>query len=218
MIIDLTFEIENNMPTCGTPWHQKVEIKHMGTIETVGRNTHRIVMGSHSGTHIDAPYHFIESGKTIESIEIDNVWGRVKVIDLRNKKRGDIVELSDLEGITVEKRMLFVFGWYHNWKKEDYYIDYPCFSTESINYLINGGLKMIAMDTPSPDPSGAIATQNESDSPNHKMLLNKGITIVEYLNNTDVLDCNKEYEIVALPLKIRGSDGSPARVLLKEVM
>ena len=64
-IHDLSFDIETGMPTCGTPWHQVVSITQMGKINDVGRNTHAILLGSHSGTHMDAPYHFIEDGITM---------------------------------------------------------------------------------------------------------------------------------------------------------
>ena len=72
----------------------------------------------------------------------------------------------------------------------------------------------MAMDTPSPDYGGNI--QSKEDSPNHKALLKKDVVIVEYLNNTDQIDLTKKHTLVALPLKIKGSDGSPSRVILFE--
>ncbi len=216
-IYDLTFEIETGMPTCGTDWHQNVQIVPMGTIDEVGRNTQRIVLGSHSGTHMDAPYHFIQDGTTMESLDINYMWGTAKVVDFRNKGQGDVVTIDDVRNIDVEERLIFVFGWYHNWKTDKYYKDFPCFSTEAIEYLISKGMKFMAMDTPSPDDGSAINMKEGEDSPNHKILLREKIVMVEYLNNTDVLDSSKRYEIVALPMKVKGSDGSPARVLVREV-
>lgn len=215
-IIDLTFDIETGMPTCGTPWHQTVEIEPMGTIDTVGRNTARILLGSHSGTHMDAPRHFVEDGDTIEALDINMLWGEASVIDMRHKgNQGDVVELEDVKKITVSERMIFVFGWYHNWKTDKYYKSFPYFSVDAVNYLIDNGMKFMAMDTPSPDDGSAISSR-EDDSPNHKILLNKKIVMVEYLNNTDELSPDKKYEIAAFPLKAMGSDGCPARVLIKE--
>ena len=217
MIYDLSLDIETGMPTCGTPWHQTVEITHMGTIGGVGRNTHRIVLGSHSGTHMDAPYHFIEDGITMEKLDTDLMWGRASVIDFRNKGAGDTVTVPDVKNLKITERMIFVFGWYHNWKTDRYYKDFPYFETDAVQYLLDNGMKVMAMDTPSPDYGGAIKEKNENDSPNHKLLLKSGVLIIEYLNNTDVLEGGKEYELVALPLKVKGSDGSPARVLAREV-
>ena len=217
MIYDLTYNLEEGMPTCGTIWHQNVEITPMGTIETVGRNTHRIITGSHSGTHVDAPYHFVPKGKTMETLDINLLWGKIHVVDLRHKKQGDIVTLEDMEGVSVSDRMLFAFGWYHHWKTDVFYKGYPYFSEEVIEYLLDKGMKFMAMDTPSPDRGDAINTMQCEDSSNHKTLLEHEVVIVEYLNNTDVLQSNKLYELVALPLKVVGSDGSPARVLIKEI-
>lgn len=214
--IDLSFDIEANMPTCGTEWHQTVEVCQKGTIQGVGRNTHRIVLGSHSGTHMDAPYHFIDDGKTMEKLDIETMCGAVSVVDFRSFKAGSVVTLEDVKNINVSKRMLFVFGWYHNWKTDLYYKNFPYFSIEAIEYLIENGMKFAAMDTPSPDDGSAIANMDD-DSPNHKKLLMNEVIIVEYLNNTDMLDAAKKYEIMALPLKIAGSDGSPARVIVKEI-
>lgn len=217
-IVDLSFEIETDMPTCGTAWHQCVEIESMGTIESVGRNTHRILLGSHSGTHMDAPSHFIQRGRTVRDLDIANMVGPVTVIDFRNIGAGCQVSLEDVRSINVTSRMAFVFGWYHKWKTDQYYKEFPYFSTESIKYLINHGMKYMAMDTPSPDAGGAISNLRGEDSPNHKLLLKNEVIIVEYLNNTEELLDGKRYELISLPLKIRDSDGSPARVLAREVI
>lgn len=214
-VIDLSFLIESNMPTCGTKWHQEVQLKHMGTIDEVGRNTYSILLGSHSGTHMDAPYHFIEKGKTIDQLNLDILTGTVTIVDLRGLK-GNVVEKCDLENVEVTERMLFVFGWYQYWKTKEYYQCFPYFSSEAIEYLIKNGMKFMAMDTPSPDTGAAIGQKD--DSPNHKRLLEKEIIIVEYLCNTDEIDMNKTYEIIALPLKLSGCDGSPCRVILKEIV
>ena len=214
--IDLSFLIESEMPTCGTPWHQTVKIHQMGTISEVGRNTHQIVIGSHSGTHMDAPYHFYQNGETIERLDLELMCGEISIVDLSFYGKGDVVTLNAIKHQKVTKRMLFVFGWNKYWKKDAYYKDFPYFSQEAIKYLIKNGMRFIAMDTPSPD-NGNIIKNMKEDSPNHKELLANGVIIVEYLTNTQYLDKNKKYRIMALPLKIAGADGSPCRVIAEEV-
>lgn len=216
-IIDLSFEIENGMPTCGTPWHQTVKVEQMGTIDTVGRNTHSILLGSHIGTHMDAPYHFIEGGRTIESTPLETLCGPISVIDLTYLKAGDVVQYDDVKDLKVTERMLFRFDWFKHWRTGDYYKAFPYFSEEAVSFLIANGIKLFAMDTPSPDDGQNIhSTMNAADSPNHKTLLGKDIVIIEYLNHTDQIDLTKQHTLVALPLKIKGSDGSPSRVILFE--
>lgn len=216
-IYDLSLDIESGMPTCGTSWHQSVEIEQLGYIETVGRNTQRIVLGSHSGTHMDAPYHFIREGITMESLDVNLMWGKITAIDFRHKRRGDVVTVEDVKNIVVKERLLFTFGWYHMWKTDMYYKNFPYFQPSAVEYLLERGMKVMAMDTPSPDDGSSIMVKGECDSPCHLALLKQGAIVIEYLTNTDVLVDGKEYEFVSLPLKIKGSDGSPARVLIKEI-
>jgi len=213
-IIDLSFEIENNMPTCGTSWHQKVEIKQIGYVDKVGRNTHSIMLGSHTGTHIDAPLHFIENGQSIEKVDLSILCGKIKIVDFTNVQQGGFVSLSMLKNIEVEQRMLFRFDWHKKWKTPEYYNNFPYFEEDAIDYLINNGMQLIAIDTPSPD--SGINISSFDDSPNHKKLLKNNVVIIEYLNNTDLLNPKFENSIYALPLKIKGSDGSPSRVIVVE--
>ncbi|MBR5720757.1 MAG: cyclase family protein [Bacteroidales bacterium] len=212
-IIDLSFVIENGIPTCGTPWHQTVKLEQMGTIDTVGRNTHSILLGSHTGTHMDAPYHFVKGGRTIESTPLETLCGPISVIDFSRFKAGDVVQYDDVKDLKVTERMLFRFDWFKHWRTGDYYKAFPFFSEEAVSFLMANGIKLLAMDTPSPDDTKNI---NSIDSPNHKALLSKDIIIIEYLNNTDQIDLAKKHTLVALPLKLKGSDGSPSRVILFE--
>lgn len=216
-IIDLTFSIETDMPTCGTPWHQTVDIEPMGLIDTVGRNTHRLLMGSHAGTHMDAPYHFIQDGKKVESLDVSLMIGPATIVDFRRFKTGSVVTLDDVRELSITSHMIFVFAWYHHWKTPQYYKAFPYFETEAVRYLVDGGMKFMALDTPSPDDGSSISNSKSIDSPNHQILLGNEIMMAEYLNNTEELLDGKNYELIALPLKVFGSDGSPARVLAREI-
>lgn len=213
-IIDLTLLMEDGMPTCGTSWHETVKITPMGTLEEVGRNTHSLTFGSHTGTHMDAPAHFMSGGKTIEHLDLDKICGEVQILDYSHKQQGTMITMEDLENIHVTPRMLFRFGWYKHWKTEQYYKEFPCFSKEAMIFLLEGGLEVLALDTPSPDGFQGIASR--TDSENHKILLEKNVVIIEYLTNTFQLDLDKKYDLIALPLKIQGSDGSPSRVIAIE--
>ena len=110
--------------------------------------------------------------------------------------------------------MLFRFDWWKKWKTPDYYKSFPFFSMEAITCLIKQGMRVIALDTPSPDTGAAIT--DKDDSPIHKKLLENGVTIIEYLTNTDRLSRDRQYTLFALPLKIKDCDGAPARVIAVE--
>ena len=214
-IVDLSMTIDNECMTCNAPWHEKVSIERLGFLSEVGRNTSKFRLGSHTATHMDAPLHFFEDTYGIDKINLNKCVGKVTCVDLRHKKAGDTVSLEDIKDIPVSDRMLFVFGWHEWWKTDKYYQGFPYFEKEAIEHLIENGIKFMALDTPSPDDGSAI--QKKDDSPMHKLLLEKEIVIVEYLCNTEQIDFTKNYEITALPLKIQGADGSPARVILKEI-
>lgn len=213
-IIDLSYVIENGMPTCGTPWHENVNIKHLGFLDKVGRNTHALTMGSHTGTHMDAPFHFIDGGRTIEYTPLDVVCGEIQIVDFTYIGPNGIVKYDDVKDLKVAERMLFRFDWFKKWKTHEFYKSFPYFEEAAVDYLIKGGIKLMAMDTPSPDYGGNI--QSKEDSPNHKTLLKKDVVIVEYLTNTDQLDLTKKHRIIALPLKFKCCDGSPSRVIMEE--
>lgn len=214
-IIDLSMTIDNECMTCNAPWHEKVSIERLGLLNEVGRNTSKFRLGSHTATHMDAPLHFFENTFGIDEVDLNKCVGKVTCVDLRHKKAGDTVSLEDLKEIKVSERMLFVFGWYEWWKTDRYYKGFPYFEEDAVLYLVENGMQFMALDTPSPDDGSAI--QKKDDSPMHKILLENEIVIVEYLCNTDKIDFEKVYEITALPLKIQGADGSPARVILKEI-
>lgn len=215
-IIDLTFALDNECMTCGTLWHEKVRLRQLGKLEEVGRNTTSIHLGSHSGTHMDAPAHFYDHAYGIDKIDLSQACGCFSVVDFTGKKKGDVVKLCDVENIPVTARMVFVFGWFKYWKTNCYYDDFPFFSEEAVQYLVDSGLRVMALDTPSPDSVKDIG--NKKDSPNHKLLLKKGIILIEYLTNTDKLLNDSKYSLIALPLKLKDIDGSPARVIAIEYL
>lgn len=215
-IVDLTLTLDDTCMTCGTPWHEHVKLEQLGKLEIVGRNTTSIHMGSHSGTHMDAPAHFFNGMFGIDQIDLGQACGDVSIINFTNKTKQSVVELCDVESITVTARMLFVFGWFQHWKTDSYYDDFPYFSQKAVHYLIDNGMKVMALDTPSPDSVNDIG--NMEDSVNHKLLLKNEVILIEYLTNTDKLLNDKAYTLIALPLKLKGADGSPARVIAIEHM
>lgn len=210
-IVDLSLGIDNECMTCTTEWHEKICIKPLGRIEQVGRNTHSILLGSHTGTHIDAPLHFFDNGNGIDQLDLRQVCGAVAVINFTHIQQGQFVKLEDVQKIKVEKRMIFRFDWFKKWKTEEYYKKFPFFSIESVQYLVRNGMQLMALDTPSPDDGSAIMSKD--DSLIHKFLLRNKVTIIEYLNNTDQLQQDKQYQLFALPIKIMDCDGAPARVI-----
>ncbi len=215
---DLTYEIHEGMLKFDVPWHPDVSIQILGRQEKEGRTTRRLTIGTHSGTHVDAPFHFIAGGQTIEHIPLRKLTGPVSIINFSHLKENAVVDEEMLKKIMVTKRMIFKFGWGKYWGSSKFYKGYPFFKKEAAEYLIKQGVEMVAMDTPSPDDSRInLKGKNlgsDIDSPIHKIFLRAGLVLVEYLANLDELNDYKNWNIVVAPLKIRAADGSPARVFL----
>jgi arylformamidase len=212
-IIDLTYHIEEGMTTFNAPWHPLVLIQQLGRHEFEGRETRKICLGTHTGTHVDAPLHFIKGGKSIDEIPLDKLVGKVTIVDFSYLKENEPVTKEMLSEVNITKRMLFKFGWGKYWNTKKYYMGYPFFTKEAANYLVSKNVELVAMDTPSPDDS-RIKLGGKEDSPVHKIFLRNGVILVEYVANLEKINDYEGWNIIVMPLKIRDADGSPTRVCI----
>lgn len=216
--IDLSHPIEEGMITFNAPWHPTVLIEQMGRIDEVGRESRKISFGSHTGTHIDAPLHFFKEGKSIDSIPLDRLIGKVILVDFSHLKENEQVTKAMLEPFEIGEKAIFLFGRGKFWGEKKFYEDYPFFSMEAAEYLVSRGVKLIGYDTPSPDDSHIeLSGENlgsDRDSPIHKLFLKNDIVLLEYVANLEKVEDLNGWSIIALPLRIKGCDGSPARVCI----
>ncbi|MGD0534561.1 MAG: cyclase family protein [Methanoregula sp.] len=216
-IIDLAYEIEEKMSIFDAPWHAPVTITQMGRIDCEGRETRRVCLGTHAGTHMDAPLHFIPGGDPVGRIPLEKLIGPVTIVDLTHLGKNGVVTREMLADITVTERMIFYFGWGRHWKTPQFFHDYPWISPGAADYLISNKIVFLGMDTPSPDDSRINirdpGLDRACDSPVHKLLLGNRIVLVEYLAHLDRVK-GSGWNLAAFPLNIRGADGSPVRVCL----
>lgn len=212
-IIDLTMTIEEGMQTFIAHWHPFVEITQLGRHGIENRETRKLVLGTHTGTHVDAPLHFIKNGETIENIPLETFVGTASVLDFSDAKDFHEIHTEELKkkinGRTMD-RLIFRFDWdIRALGTNRYYSDHPFLSEQACEWLAHHGCRLIALDTPQPDnPKNGRGA--EKDAPNHRILLGKNTIIVEYLVNLRNIR-QPTVELVVAPLKIKGSDGAPAR-------
>ena len=159
-------------------------------------------LSSHTGTHIDAPAHYIKSGNTIDTIPLSNLIGRCRVIDLSGTE-SNLITATDLEGkLTGVKRLLLKT----KFSGKDTFTDaYPSLTYDAACLITDNGIECVGIDSPS------IESYN-CDGSVHCRLLDNGCIVIELLDLSDVP--NGDYEMVALPLRLAGLDGAPARVVL----
>jgi arylformamidase len=216
-ITDLSLHIEEGMMTFPTHWHPVVEITILGRHGIEGRETRKIVLGTHIGTHADAPRHFIPNGRTIDEVSLDILVGPAMVVNFVPCKPLQVIDVADLKaklGNKVPTRLVLRTDWSEHFGQMAFYNDYPFFSEAAATWMVENGVRLIAMDTPSPD-NPAHSRGTPKDSPNHKVLLGAGVVLVEYLCNLKALTAS-EIELIVLPLKLKGCDGSPARCVAIE--
>lgn len=216
-ITDLSLSLHEGMMTFPTHWHPMVEISILGRHGIEGRETRKLVLGTHTGTHTDAPLHFIPNGKGIDEVPLEILVGDATVVNFTpaspNQEIG-IPELKQRLGNQVPRRLILRTDWSDYFGQMPYYNNYPFFSQDAAKWLVDGGCRLIAMDTPSPDnPVNSRGSGN--DSPNHKVLLGAEVVLVEYLCNLRSLS-SPVVELVVLPLKVKGADGSPTRCIAIE--
>lgn len=212
-IIDLTHEMKNGMMSLLLPWHPQFIMDAAGHIDVVGRNVKKITFGSHTGTHMDAPLHFVKDGNDIASIPLEKLMGPVSIVDVTHIGPKGKITFEMVKKFKVTERMIFHFDWAKHYNTEQFYKDWPHFTLEAAEHLVKNGMFMIAMDSPSPDDPN-IPFISPQDSPVHKFLLNRQIIIVEYLTNLTAVHDTNGWNISVMPLKLKYSDGSPVRACL----
>lgn len=171
-------------------------------------NVSELKFGSHCGTHIDAPYHFEETGVTVDKIPLDFLIGKATVFDIQNKEK---IDLEDLRSIKVTGCQRVIFKTINStyWKFPEFKKDFVYITNEAAKYLADSDVKLVGIDYLSVEKFG----NRYADT--HHTLLRKGIVIIEGLDLSNVKA--GDYELIALPLKIKDGDGSPARAILKSL-
>jgi arylformamidase len=172
-----------------------------------GANNSRLVMGTHTGTHVDAPLHFFDGRPGVEAMPLELLIGRARVIDLPH--RGGITEQHlAAAGLREDLRVLLRTPNSALWNTTDgFHTDYTYLTEGGAKFLVGQGVKVVGVDYLS------VEQYQKPGAPAHKALLGNGIIIIEGLNLSEA-DAG-QYEMYCLPLKIANGDGAPARVVLK---
>ncbi|GAB1857230.1 cyclase family protein [Flavobacteriaceae bacterium MHTCC 0001] len=206
-VVDLTMSYQNNISGFS---------KEMAkTVEVDGWNASTLTFYSHCGTHMDAPIHFNVSEQTIDEIPVANFCGSAWVVDAREVPPKGLITVDH---ITQEIKNKFVTGdsliFWTGWSKfvgtPKYRDELPRISEALANWCITNKVKMVAVEP----PSVADVNNLEEVTHIHKILL-EGVVIIEGITNLESLKSNY-VELIALPLKIKGGDGAPARVIAIE--
>jgi kynurenine formamidase len=213
---DLTQAISKDTPIY--PGDPQPDLEPTSTIEKDNYNVTRIIMGSHSSTHIDAQRHFMIDGNSIDREPISKFIGESVVIDLSGKRKiGDGITCSDLETyseVVKDNDILLIYtGTSEYWMKDQnikYHFTY--LEPSAAQWIANHHIKCVGIDTFSVEKYGS------KDGLSHKILLSNSVGIIENLSSNLKNLSGKKVFLVCLPLLLEGVDGSPARTIAFDIV
>ena len=202
---DISVPIRPGMPV----WDNEiaVEVKPLSTIPPDVAAVSRLAFGSHTGTHVDPPSHFIEGGVGVDQLPLEAMIGPcvVRRFDERFEITADQLEAANIPEGT--ERLLLATPGSDLWDLPDFSFDYTGLGLSGAEWCIQRGIRLVGID---------YLSIERSDSPTkfstHTTLLGAGVVILEGLDLRGVPE--GEYNLVCLPLKVQGGDGAPARAVL----
>ncbi|WP_165998334.1 cyclase family protein [Bacillus sp. Cs-700] len=211
-IIDLSIPVHNETPVF--PGDPKPNIYPVAEHDKDGYQVTQMNIGTHTGTHLDAPFHFQKNGDSIDQLNLMKVIGPGHVIDVTGKEPGEEITLKDvasqIESVLPGTITLFHTGWSQHIGTQTYF-NYPYLSVDIINTLLEKGVSTFFIDALNVDKPGA------STFPVHEAITSVNGIIGENFCNFEKIDFENPL-IIALPLKLEGLDGSPVRAVAVEVV
>ncbi|HZD36575.1 MAG TPA: cyclase family protein [Nitrososphaeraceae archaeon] len=207
-VLDLSLEIDSNLQVFpGSP--QPLFIKWT-KYEVHSYDSEIMMMSTHTGTHLDAPSHFVPQTTSIDMIGVDRLVSPALLVHVP-KAANELItpsDLRDIENIDQGISIIFRTGWLHRMiAKRDYMISNPGLSVATAKFLAEKKVNAVGIDGPSID----IGSDRHFST--HKTLLDKGILIVENLCNLESLQHKDNFTLLINPLKLKGASGSPVRAL-----
>jgi arylformamidase len=204
-LLDVSVLLAAGVPAFpGNPEFELQPIKRIS--EGASSNVSRLILGTHTGTHVDAPKHFIDGAAGVDALPLDLLIGRARVVEIT--RRGGIgPDDFAAAGLREDLRVLLKTSNSALWNSRGFHEDYTHVTEAGARYLVEQGVKVVGIDYLS------IEQFKKAGAPAHRTLLSNGVIIIEGLNLSEA-DPGM-YEMYCLPLPVSGGDGAPARVVLK---
>jgi kynurenine formamidase len=202
---DLTLPVRPGMPVY--PGDPPVAFLSHNALADDGFAVTAVRLGTHSGTHVDAPAHFLASGRTVDETPLTALVGPARVVDLGDLGHGEEIGPEQLGRLSLGDRLLLRSGWSGQYDTPAYYEAFPSLARGTVRKLATAGVALIGLETPS------LCAEACADAAAHRELLEAGVVIIEGLTGLASLP-NRAW-LIALPLPLVGLDGSPCRVIAR---
>jgi arylformamidase len=204
-LIDVSVPLDAKLPTYpgNTPFRLDATQR---MAEGGSSNVSALQMSVHAGTHVDAPRHFFDAGGGADMLPLDMLIGRTRVVEVTSRR----IEASDLDAFDLSEDVRLLIKTHNSrlWGDPQFHADFVGVAESGARHLVDHGVKVVGVDYLSVDIYKA------PGKPAHHLLLGNGAIVIEGLNLRDVDP--GVYDMFCLPLKIVGSDGAPARVVLRK--
>ena len=208
-LIDLSHPLEHGQ--LNFAWDPKISVIPHNTVTSIGYNITQISLSTHQGTHLDAPFHFYDDGKTVDQMRLEQFYGPATLIDLAPGSR-----LAPKSPITPEMfrpharkfqrgaKIIYRTGWSRKFGTPEFFSDFPTLTLEAARWIAGRRIGLLGMDTLTPSTDWKEC---------HHILLKKGveIVIVEGLTNLEKLP--ERFTFIGFPLNLKGRDGAPIRAV-----
>lgn len=208
-LIDLSHPLEHGQ--LNFAWDPKISVMPHNTVTSIGYNITQVSLSTHQGTHLDAPFHFYDDGKTVDQMRLDQFYGPATLVDLAPGGH-----LQAKTPLTVERfaphaakfqpgaKIIYRTGWSRNFNTPVFFSDFPTLTLDAARWIAERRIGLLGMDTPTPSTDWMEC---------HHLLLKQGveIVIVEGLTNLEKLP--EKFTFIGFPLNFKGRDGAPIRAV-----
>jgi kynurenine formamidase len=205
-LVDLSLDIYDEAPTFSPD--PKTSVKPYLRISDLSYNITQLNISTHLGTHLDAPFHFFDDGRTVEKLDIRRALGLAWLLDFSHKQPKEEITVADMQPhahkVTPGSRLIFRTDWDKQFPQPHYFSDQPFLGPEICRWLAERGVATVALDMPTIYPADYITV--------HHLLLRPEVLVIEGLARLEQLR-GGQVILSALPLRIRGRDGSPCRAI-----
>jgi arylformamidase len=204
--IDISVPLRNAM--VHWPGDPSVIIKRIKDMERGDTsNLSEISMGAHSGTHVDAPLHFVQQGQGVDKMPLDIMVGRARVIEILDTESIKPEELLQHRILRGERILFKTLNSSYVWQTDEFIEDFVFIADDAALFLAERGVRLVGIDYLS------VGSFNRGGSYVHRTLLSGGIWIIEGLNLSGVKQ--GKYDLICLPIKLGDGEGAPARAILR---
>lgn len=208
-LIDLSHPLEHGQ--LNFPFDPKISILVHNTIDSIGYNMTQISLGTHQGTHLDAPFHFYDDGKTLDQMQLAQFYGPASLVDLApgshlEAKTPLTVEMFAPHAAKFQPGAKIVYrtGWDRAFGKPEFFSDFPTLTLEAAQWIADRKIGLLGMDTPTPSTDWKEC---------HLILLKKGVEIVIVEGLTRLNKLPENFTFIGFPMNVKGRDGSPIRAV-----